>query len=488
MLAAGFVDERLAQWSPITLFSAAAVAFALWLVLSGLVTLATRQRLGDPGPTADRFGSGSLALANLLVNRVAVTPSAVSAVLLDLAARRTLSLDDVGDGRLLIRQFPQRSARREHGAAEELVLDLVRERSGDGTTVPVGELSFGAGPAAEAWWKTFSAAVLKEGVSAGLLRKRWPRFVQGAMALGLAIPALLLAAGIEADDAVKRLAGDTSESSELGGGFSVGAVAWLAILVFASSRLRSWVTTAKGSAELRTWLGLREFLADQPALAEEPPAAVVVRGRHLAAAVALGVGHEAAARLPIGPQRDDVAWVRRGGLWREVTIDYPGRRKRSVGPLGTLLWSLAKLGLAAAALGLYALLLTTFAGVLFDAVGDPEVPSLLRFGLPGVVIGVPSLVALMALGVGLRAAVDAVGSAADLGHTVTIEGEVLRMPFETNSDGQVVASGFVAVDDGRSVRLEGYYCPTLQVSQGQRVRLEVTPRLGFVKRADALAP
>ena len=352
-MAAGLVDERLAQWSTATLFAAAAIAFAAWLVISGLVTLATRQRMPSAPPMADRFGQGSVAVANLLVNRVAVTPSAVSAVVLDLATRRTLALDDIGDGRLLIRQFPQRAERRQarQGAVEELVLDLIRERSGDGTTVPVGELSFGAGSEADAWWGRFTAAVIKEAAAAGWLRKRWPRFVQGAMAAGLAVPALLFGAGIEADDAVKRLAGDTSESAELGGGLLVGGFCWAAILVLGASRLRSWVTTAKGTDELRTWLGLRAFLANQPALAEEPPAAVIVRGRHLAAAVAMGVGHEAAARLPIGPQRDDVAWVRRGGLWREVTIDYPEHRGRNRGPLLTLLWSLVKVALAVLALG-----------------------------------------------------------------------------------------------------------------------------------------
>ena len=152
--------------------------------------------------------------------------------------------------------------------------------------------------------------------------------------------------------------------------------------------------------------------------------------------------------------------------------------------MATLLWSLAKLAIAALAIAAYALYLTGFVADLLDTVAGPNLPTGLRIGLPALMIGVPTIFALFAVGVARRALIDAVRSASDVGRTITVEGEVLRTPHTTDESGSSVRSGFLAVDDGRSDHLQAYYYPALPVSQGQRVRLEVTPRLGFVKHAE----
>ncbi|MEZ5262554.1 MAG: hypothetical protein R2755_12460 [Acidimicrobiales bacterium] len=91
----------------------------------------------------------------------------MSAVVLDLAARRLVAIEEIGDGRQLVRWFPARAATAALTPPEASVAELVRSRLGTGATVPVGELSLGDDEAAARWWKRFEADVVGEVAASG---------------------------------------------------------------------------------------------------------------------------------------------------------------------------------------------------------------------------------------------------------------------------------------------------------------------------------
>src|SRR5207237_7418435 len=89
-----------ASWASIdmtdaaTLGIAAAIALGVWLVVLFVLAVATRAREPDPAPaTMDLGGDESPAVVNLLTNGWAVGQEAVPATLLDLAARKVVSIE-----------------------------------------------------------------------------------------------------------------------------------------------------------------------------------------------------------------------------------------------------------------------------------------------------------------------------------------------------------------------------------------------------------
>ena len=79
--------------------------------------------LPSPGPETSDLGPESPALANLLVNRCGVTTAAAAATLLDLAARRHVTLFEAGPGNTIVQlRSTGESALTDY---EEQVLDLV---------------------------------------------------------------------------------------------------------------------------------------------------------------------------------------------------------------------------------------------------------------------------------------------------------------------------------------------------------------------------
>jgi len=87
--------------------------------------------LPPAGPETSELGPESPALANLLVNRCAVTTAAAAATLLDLAARHHVSLFEAGPGNTIVRV--QHQAAEHLTDYEEQVLDLVREKATGGS-------------------------------------------------------------------------------------------------------------------------------------------------------------------------------------------------------------------------------------------------------------------------------------------------------------------------------------------------------------------
>ncbi len=455
----------------------AGIALAAWTALFVVVVTATMPRLPDPGPETMDVGPESPAVANFLVNRCRVTTSALSATLVDLAARGHLALDDIGGGEQLVRL-------REHSADglheyEQQVLALVRSHATNGT-VPAAELSLGYGDKAERWWAKWQSEVLDHTRALGFVRRRFTRAQGGLLAGTLVVPLLFGGIALEVYDAATRAA--EHKKSNTGGGMALAGFVWIAALVLGARVLRGWRDTPPGAQATARWLGVRDFLRHDESFRETPPAGVVIWDRLLAYGVALGVAHGTDAALPIGPTRNDEGWSPYRGLWRQVRIKYP-RRFRYGEPPGRAAATSVLLLAGVAVLGVF--VARTFVPALTDALdrltnGNNSNDRWL-LAVAAAVFAVP--VAYVATQV-VRGVVTLQRAIGDFGRRETFDGYVVRVPWHYVSDndghGRWEPTGYTAVDDGRADEIHAlrYYRP--DVREGQTVHVTITPRMRHV--------
>jgi hypothetical protein len=459
----------------------AAGVLAAWGVLFAILASATRPRLPEPGPETMELGPEPPAITNFLVNRCKITTSALSATLVDLAARRYLTLDQIGDGQNLVRLRGQGEGTTT--ACDKKVLDLVQGRAKN-RSVPANELSLGYGKNAEQWWKKFQGDVVAHARDLGLARRRFTPAQVILLAATLAVPFAIAGVGFEFYGAAERAAG---KKMDAGSGFAVAAGLWLVALTVGGAKLRAWRETPAGSAAAARWLGVRNFLRHDESFQDAPPAGVAIWDRLLAYGVALGVAHGTDAALPIGPTRDDEGWSPYRGLWRQVRIKYPHRFGYGESPGRAALFSALVL---AGALVLGVVVAREFVPPLIDIAGDVgderggngrwliiPIAALLSVPLVFVLVHVVRRVVMM------RRALP------DLRQTETFEGYVVRVPwhYEQNGDDRVWApSGYTAVDDGKGDEIRALRYYAADVHEGQVVRVTMTPRMRHVIRVEAV--
>jgi hypothetical protein len=118
----------------VPLLVAAVAGTVLWLALLLAAALVTRPRDVDPAPATMELGEESPAVVDLLTNDWRVTPDAVPATLLDLAARGFVDLDQHGEGRTVCRV--RRAAGGGLASYERMVLDHVARLAVDGWCRP----------------------------------------------------------------------------------------------------------------------------------------------------------------------------------------------------------------------------------------------------------------------------------------------------------------------------------------------------------------
>lgn len=285
---------------------ACSVAF---YAVAGAVAFTRRPPSPPTLPATSDVGAESPAVANLLVNAGHLTPDAVPATLLDLAARHVVKIEETEPGtyscRLSTGPEPTLTP------YERQVLELLRRRAVDGV-VPAKALTAGPLDEARGWIKSFNQKVVDEADRAGICKPRWP---PAALALigGLGLAAFLLAA------------------YSLGPRHTLDLLPLIAVAVAAStfavmSRAfpdDSQVVTAAGLAAQARWLALRRYLHDDELFAGLPPTAVAVRDRYIAYGAALGAATAAVRAIPMGAESDRWAWTRYGGAWRQVRVSYP---------------------------------------------------------------------------------------------------------------------------------------------------------------------
>src|SRR5215207_5163417 len=143
---------------PVWALAVLAAAVGGWALLLAVLTTATRPRPVRPDPGTLELGTEPPAVVNLVTNGWRMTPDAVSATLLDLAARDMVDLVQPGpDPAQTVCRI--REPAPPLTAYERRVYDRVAGLA-TGGVVPAAALSRGNSAQADRWWKGFRREVI----------------------------------------------------------------------------------------------------------------------------------------------------------------------------------------------------------------------------------------------------------------------------------------------------------------------------------------
>lgn len=448
-----------------TLGIAAAVALGVWLLVLGVLAVATRAR--EPraaAATMELGGDESPGVVNLLTNGWAVGKAAVPATLIDLAAREVVGFERVGPERYAVRVPDRRPP--ELTSYEAQVYDHVRGLASGGI-VPCEALTTGPENESKRWWRQFRTAVSADARERGLSRPRWTRAQLLVLGVVAAAPAGLAAGAFAA---LPSTSSSKSNDDPVLGIIGIAVFLWVALMAL-PRQLRAERETPAGLAAAGRWLGLRTQLSGDTNFAQQPPAAVAIWDRLLGYGAAMGVAPGAVRVLPMGAESETHAWTAYGGRWRVVHIRYPQRF-----PPG---WGRSPA--AAVAVGLLWVVPVTFVSYVFVA-RVPALPALV--GL--------AIAAVLFIGFAYGAGTSWSG-VADIGRRRTLEGEVLRRKdvVTHNDSGSSTTAVYLAVYDGNGGELRALRCaPQVAsgVQAGDVVRVTVSPHLGHVSTLERLGP
>ena len=380
----------------------------MWL--AGLVVLTLRRRPATPraGPATLDLGPEPPAVVNFLTHGFSVTPDAVPATLLDLAARGVLTLEHRGPDAFVCRLGRAREGLTDY---EQRVVALLRDRMSGGI-VPPQALTLGPASEAGSWRKQFDAEVVADARRRGLSRPVLDGKLVFWLLVGSGVPGVLLWLSTRFHSGLAGLL------------FVIGAVLLLGWVV----SLHPQRETPAGLAAASRWLGLRAALHEDEVFPTLPPITVGIWRRYLAYGAALGVAPGAVGPIPMGAESDSRAWTSYGGRWRAVRVDYP-----SFLPVG---WGLHPL------LGLFrgAVIGAVSGSILFALTRLPD----LAFAAPLLVP--PSLAALTAIFLLAKSLVDLPTT------PLIVKGEILRLRAIGDRNRRLYA----AVDDVSSARIRAF--------------------------------
>ncbi len=452
-------------------------AAAVWVVLLLLLTARTEPRDVDAGPpTLDLVGDEPPAVVALIAGDWELSRDAVTATVLDLAARRHVAIEWIAPATFLRVRDHSAVAGADADALtdyEQQVLAHLRslsDETSDGM-VPAAALTTGPEATATQWWRRFEKAVTADARARGLSRARW---AAGARA---ALMAWAVVVGVTVGIAATSLPRDNTDDDPVGTAIALG-VAAVVVLGLVTGRLRGERDTVAGRVAAARWLGVRTMLADDPTFAVQPPAAVAVWGRLMSYGAAMGVTATAAETLPLGTESERHAWSPVGDRWRPVSIRYPDVLPPGYGRHPLLV---AFVGLLAAGLGFVvgpgaiAVARSLLEGAA-DFAGEDTVPWGVRL-VAGLVVGVVVTAATVVAIGGLSMLVTGI---ADLVRPRRqVEGRVLRVRERGDDDDRY---WHVAVDDGTTDRVRAWRVGTRPaVAQGDTVRAAVSRWLAHVQ-------
>lgn len=467
---------------------ASGVAIACAVVAGLLVLAIMRSRRLSPvtaGPPTLELRPEPPAVVDMLTGGFEVEDDAVPATVVDLAARRWFTIEDYGDD-TVIRTRTNRPANDSLLPFEQRVLEHVEHHVIDGV-VPTRVLTVGPEGVSDRWHKGFVREVVAHAQQLGLCVDRWSWRDRGL--------AWLLAAGAVV---VAVVVGDLSETDDLSApwvtlGNGLLALAFLlaglvVLLAVRMSRLHAQRDTPAGVAAASYWMGVRDFYRKTGEFTEKSAASVAIWDHHLAYATAMGLAPRVQRQIPFETECDQHAWSRATGSWRRVKVRYrtlrPGWGRH---PLLMVLTGLF-FGAIAAAAAYGALWVAEFSwlGDVEDVlVVDAEQQRWITRGAWAVAVFAGAVACWMALRV-LLGLVDAF-------RTRVVEGEVVRQrtrggddstSFHVALDTATVASRTEDTILAYRVRGDIYR----QAEQGSRVRLVVTPILGYVKSIETVVP
>jgi hypothetical protein len=411
-------------------------ASAGWLVAASAVLISRAPPQPPVGSRTLELGPEPPAVANLITHGWRVTDEAVSATLIDLAARNVVDIEQRGPGVFYVRLRAQTDEPLTR--YERRVLDHLRSIAHDGV-VPGEALTTGPQHQSARWRRGFVSGVVSDAQARGLSRDAVGGAVFTVMTGAALVPAALVWAVWD---------------------FEAGLIAF-----FGAVALLGWIRqrhpqqeTPAGMEAASRWLGVRAELAENPVFATHSPLQVELWDRLLAYGAALGVASGASRPLPMGVESDSEAWTPYGGRWRRVRVAYPRYWPPGWG-VDPIVALLVGLGLAVG----FGVILYTTGPTLLDA----GVFGALPFGIAciGVVVGVA--VVVMAAG--------------DWRSEVESTGPVLRLRVFGDDD---KSRYYVAVDDGKSESIRAWKVSRShyeELRQGEVITARLTPNLRCVR-------
>lgn len=298
------------------LYWGGAALIVLWLVVFGLVLVATRNGVVTPGPATQEFGDDPEppAVVSLLGNRWRGVEHAAAATLLDLAARGLVELRQHGDDPLRSTVHVTGAGRDAQGLMpyELRVLERVTAAATNGGA-PIGAIAFRDEKRAASWNTALRREIIAEARLRGLSRFRFAPLLVSALLVTAFLPGVLFAVAV--------IMGGHNVRAALGLGVAPGTV-----LSFLLSKSLGERATAKGLERAGHWAGLRAWLSAHEDFARLPPASVTVWDRYLAYGTALGVTSLTGRLLGFDSGDRRRVWSSYGGSWRAVRIRYPRLR------------------------------------------------------------------------------------------------------------------------------------------------------------------
>jgi hypothetical protein len=446
----------------------------------------TRPRRPPPSSATLDLGDEPPAIVDLLTDGFAVTPQSVPATLVDLAARRRLAIEQYGD-RIIIR-VPATTNDDELTAFERRVLDHVRELAVDGV-VPAEVMSTGPRGASKSWWRAFRREVNEEGQRLGYCRDRWSKAMLSPIWIGvLASGGVLWLADHRADvDAEVSY----SDPAVLVFGITVLVLAALVVALVTLPQRDLQRDTDAGLAAASRWMGVREYMATVGDFEDKPAAMVALWDRHLAYAVALDLAPQVVRELPLGAEDHHHAWSMATGRWRPVRVRYPILRPGyGQHPVMALISGLFFGGLAAAALVLSSRVLAGQVGMIADMPDSGQ-------RVADRVALVVGAVALMLIAWNAWRVVAAI---AGMLSTTEVEGVLLRKRARYgwvgltdepagSSDRDVRTRYYLALDAGDASTVVAWIVRRQvfdAVVQGERYRVRIVPKIGYVSTCERL--
>ncbi len=462
----------------VPILMAAAGAGLVWLTAAAVLAVLRRAPGVDAGASTQELPSESPAVANLLCDDFELGSEAVPATLLDLAARRVVSLEEVQPGRTICRL--RRTAPDGLSPPERRVFDAVASKAIEGV-VPADALTTGTEAVSSRWRREYAKEINTESQGRGLTYDRWPTAITGAVGIGVFVVGglLWLAAAVGGDTN-----GDRAATAIVAGGVAIMSLVAIGAVAGRWQRSLAQLPTADGKTAAARCLGLQRHLRENEHFDDVGPAAVTMWGRHLAYAAALGAARDCVAALPMGAEDDHHAWSRFGNRWRRVRVRYPRALPPGWGkhPGFALFLAVVWGGIAGAAI--YGLTRIARAEVTPDPTFTRE--QLDWIGRGALILCIPfAFVLAWALFVLVRAVPD-------LWIRRTVTGEIVRARtrrqiFQSDSDNPKYWY-YLAVDDGSRNRISAFRVrrPLYDsCDQGDILTTVFTPNLGYVREITA---
>ncbi len=466
--------------------SIAALAFAVLAGLAIVVILRSRRLSAiEPAAPSIELRPETPAVVDLLTGGFEVDDDSVPATVVHLAARRWFSIEDYGD-ETIIRTRTSRPPDDSLLPYEQRVLDHIEHHAID-TTLPTRVLTIGPDGVSDRWFRSYAKQVTAHAQQLGLCVDRWTWATRGFV--WLLVTVAIIPAWVVADHS--DTTDDSAQWATLGNivlGVAFVVAGMLSILAWRTTRVGAQRDTPAGVAAASHWMGVRDFYRNTGEFTEKSAASVAIWDQHLAYATAMGLAQKVQQQIPFQTESDRHAWSRATGQWRRVKVSY-----RTVRPG----WGRHPAWMAITGLVLAAIWGAIAYGAIWIAnfswrddfeeyyTLDDRQEHWISLGATAAAVFAIVCVAWMVM--------RFLGGCIDLFRERTVEGDLVRRRARGGGDDSTptyylavdTASPTGPVDDSiRAYRVRsGIYN---QTAQGARVRLVVTPLLGYVKSVETL--